>query len=226
MVRKTTAAEAGTAAAGRPDDRLRTTLIVDKGLITALKVIAVERHCAVNDLIVEAIEAALAAYGDTPDRPVRPVGSGSVETMLTGLRRDIEDLVARVGALEGRAAQTSAKGKRNAVARLPPESRAPPRHKPEDRPGRTARPAEPAEPEEQARPRLDVAGVRREAAALIGAQGTPMAHRALLSALTTRFTLPGKDISENLRTILVHPRATGFVLVKGQGYALDRQDER
>lgn len=72
---------------------------------------------------------------------------------------------------------------------------------------------------------LDTAGVRREARALIAAQGAPVPHRILLGLLQERFVLPGKNPSENLRTVLVHPKSRGFRFVRGKGYDLAATDE-
>lgn len=66
---------------------------------------------------------------------------------------------------------------------------------------------------------LNAMGVRREARLLLEARAAPVPHRELLALLSRHFILPGKDASANLRTILVHPKATGFTFIKGQGYA-------
>jgi hypothetical protein len=79
----------------------------------------------------------------------------------------------------------------------------------------------PSQGQEDVRPLLRAADVRREARARIEAHGRPMPHHALLAALEREFILPGKNASANLRTILVHPKTRGFVLVKGAGYAVD-----
>jgi hypothetical protein len=175
---------------GGSEDRLRTTLTLETQLATALKLIAAERRCAVNDLIVEAVEALISTYEDQ-DR-----GSDSGETVaiptsahaLLGLRRDLERLNDRVAMLEGREQ------------------------------GRAAPLA--ARVQRDTRPHLDAAGVRREATALIRACAAPVPHRQLLELLEDAFVLPGQNTSENLRTILVHPKASGFKLIRGKGYVL------
>ena len=68
---------------------------------------------------------------------------------------------------------------------------------------------------------LDATGVRREAHALIAAHASPIPHRTLLGLLQARFVLPGRNPSENLRTILVHPKSKGFVFIQGKGYDLE-----
>ncbi|MGU3420728.1 hypothetical protein [Methylobacterium sp. D54C] len=51
----------------------------------------------------------------------------------------------------------------------------------------------------------------------------PMQHRPLLDHLLQErgLILPGKDVSENLRTILVHPKSIGFRFLRGLGYWVD-----
>ncbi|GEP12460.1 hypothetical protein [Methylobacterium gnaphalii] len=224
MARKANKAGARGMGSGRADGRLRTTLIVDRRLVTALKVIAVDRQCAVNDIIVEAIEAVVSAYHAGQPSRAGPDDTAWVTTTLTGLRREIERLAARVDALEARPGRSpTSRGDNKAVPSLHPKPEAVPGPERDASPAPATRRGEDAAPGSQPRPHLDAAGVRREAAALIEEHGAPMAHRALLTALAARFTLPGQDASENLRTILVHPRAKGFVLIKGQGYALEEQ---
>ena len=73
---------------------------------------------------------------------------------------------------------------------------------------------------------IDAPGVRREARDIIRRLGRPVPHGELKSLLEQKYVLPGRRPTENLRTILVHPKARGgFVLLPKQGYAIDENVE-
>lgn len=68
---------------------------------------------------------------------------------------------------------------------------------------------------------IDAAGIRREAEHIIRKLGRPVPHSEMKSLLEERFYLPGLRPTENLRTILVHPKAPPvFELVRKQGYRI------
>lgn len=151
-------------------------------LFVRLRLIAAERRCTINRLLIEACEELVLAH--QADAPADAAQIDHVShDLVSALRRDLHDLRARVAALEQQIPN------RGTVSEMTDE-----------------------------RERLDADGVRREARALIQKRGHPIKHSELYEALSQKFVLPGRNPSENLRTILVHPKAKGFYFTRSEGY--------
>lgn len=70
---------------------------------------------------------------------------------------------------------------------------------------------------------LSVREVRAVVREILVDRKAPIPHRTLLDHLQQerQLVLPGRDPSENLRTILVHPKSVGFIFLRKRGYWVD-----
>lgn len=180
---------------GETGGKTKTTLYLDRRLHQAAKAAAKTAGLSLNALLLEAIEERL-------DRHHSPMTSSSGEDIQdiggnSGRTIDPDDdLRGRLQQLSDRMATVEAAVGRPGVLRASPNTT-------------IKRP-------------LTVTQVRKIVREILLAHDEPIPHRALLHILVDErgLILPGRDVSENLRTILVHPKAQGFIFERGRGYSV------
>ncbi|GJE28770.1 MULTISPECIES: hypothetical protein [Methylobacteriaceae] len=174
----------------------KTTLYVSRSLHRAIKRAALDEGLSLNAFLLAAIEhrlgSGVSASPGSSGTPVRRPEERSEASLGTQ-----GDLHAALDQLRDRLAAVEQALARGGQSDGP--SPAPPR-----------------------RP-LSVAQVRRVVREILLDHGAPLPHRDLVDILLheRKLPLPGRDPSENLRTILVHPKAQGFRFMRRRGYWVD-----
>lgn len=176
-----------------PGAMTRTTLYIGRDLRQAAKRGALDTGLSLNAFIIAAIEDRVAAVRTTFGSPEAARGRTASHPSAT---------LAQEGDLHALVRQLTAR--LSTVEGMLAQDR------------RTSEPPSPHQP-------LSVQEVRRAVREILLAHGAPIPHRPLLDILMHErgLALPGRDVSENLRTILVHPRARGFLFTRARGYWLD-----
>ena len=197
-----TAAEGGSAGTAERG-MTKTTLYLSRSLHHAIKRAALDEGLSLNAFLLAAIEHRLGSVVATPASPAHSARSSDASVPRPERRSEPSpgtqgDLHVVLDQLKERLAaveQTLARGGQPDVPSAPP-------HRP-----------------------LSVEQVRRVVREILLDHGAPLPHRDLVDILLheRKLRLPGRDPSENLRTILVHPKAKGFRFTRQHGYWVDNR---
>jgi hypothetical protein len=186
---------------------LKTTLYLPRSLAGAVKQYGATAGLSVNAIVLEALARLLSA--ETASGTGEGAGGPSPMPDREGTARPPAPPVVDAGAIERLRQELARLNER--VSRLEQADHRPDHHV--------------ASRVERPRPSgtVGAATVRQVMRDVILERGEPIPHREAVRILTVEkgLILPGLDRSENLRTILVHPKASGFVNLKPHGYWVD-----